>query len=119
MKKTGEIFVDNLRRLRKEKFSAAKDFAEKVNLSDRGYQRYEEGDSQPTPDILDRFAKVLGCKPWELLMPYGLPGDLTADQSRILDAFRDVDPAMVDQIIKIVDLTVGLKQGKDRRRGKA
>ncbi len=40
-----------------------------VRLSDRGYQKYELGLSSPTPEILDRFSKVLGCRPWDLLLP--------------------------------------------------
>lgn len=61
MRTTSEIFRENLKRLRKERFPKQEDFADKVNLSTRGYQKYETGESQPTPDVLDRFSKQIGC----------------------------------------------------------
>jgi transcriptional regulator with XRE-family HTH domain len=68
--KTADIFKENLRKLRKEKFPRQEDFYPLVGFeSVRGYQKYEQGESAPTPDILDRFAEVLGCEPWSLVTP--------------------------------------------------
>lgn len=64
---TRQLFILNLRRLRKTKFRSQGDFAARVGLSERGYQKYEQGESHPTPDVLDRFAKVLGCSPVDLI----------------------------------------------------
>lgn len=69
MKTTSETFISNLRRLRKAKYRSQADFAEAVGLSLRGYQKYEQGESSPSPDTLDKFAEVLDCSPWELLQP--------------------------------------------------
>lgn len=67
--KTSEVFKENLKKLRKKLQVSQEDFARKVELSVRGYQKYEQGESAPTPEILDRFARVLGCDPLELLSP--------------------------------------------------
>lgn len=66
---TKELFVSNLRRLRKAKFKSQGAFASLVGLSERGYQSYEQGVTDPIPEVIDRFAKVLGCDPLDLLAP--------------------------------------------------
>lgn len=66
---TSVVFRENLKRLRKERGVSQAEFAEEVNLSIRGYQLYEQGESAPTPEILDRFAEKLRCEPWDLLKP--------------------------------------------------
>lgn len=73
LRNTKEAFISNLRRMRKAKYPSQENFARDVGLSERGYQKYEQGESQPTPEILDRFSKALNCQPWDLLMPEGLP----------------------------------------------
>lgn len=72
VKTTQEIFTENIRRLRKSLRLSQETFAEKVGLSERGYQKYEQHESSPTPEILDRFSKVLKCRPWELVQPLEL-----------------------------------------------
>lgn len=73
MKKTNETFISNLRRLRKAKFRSQAEFAEAVGLSLRGYQKYEQGESSPTAETLERFSRALGCQPWELVKPEVVP----------------------------------------------
>lgn len=69
MRTTGVIFKENLVRLRKQKFPTQEAFAIEIGYSIRGYQKYEQGESQPTPEVLDKFAEKLGCEPWELITP--------------------------------------------------
>lgn len=70
MESTGEIFIRNLKKLRKLKFPKQEDFAPLVGFeSVRGYQKYEQGESHPTPEILDRFSIVLECSPLDLIDP--------------------------------------------------
>jgi transcriptional regulator with XRE-family HTH domain len=68
LKNSSKIFIKNLCRLRRSKFKSQGEFAEKVGLSLRGYQKYEQGESSPTPDILDRFSEALDCQPFELIV---------------------------------------------------
>jgi transcriptional regulator with XRE-family HTH domain len=67
VKSTKEIFVSNLRRLRKAKFPSQGAFAKEVSLSERGYQKYEQGETDPIPEVIDRFAEKLGCFPADLI----------------------------------------------------
>lgn len=71
LKTTKEIFIDNLKRLRKERFRSQELFAAKVEMSVRGYQKYEQGESEPVPEIIDRFSEALGCDPLDLLAEGG------------------------------------------------
>jgi transcriptional regulator with XRE-family HTH domain len=97
MDNSAEIFIRNLKRLRKVKFPKQEDFAPIVNFSTRGYQKYETGESSPTPEILDRFAKALGCEPVDLITPEGQGpeekevltlSDLANKDAEILEAIR-------------------------------
>lgn len=93
--KTRDIFMENLKRLRKAKGLSQDDFAPMVGFGLRGYQKYEQGESSPTPDILDRFAEKLECEPWELTKPeIGRPKspDLVA-AADLLSKFSDLPPA--------------------------
>lgn len=93
MKRTAEIFTENLRRLRKSKFPRQEDFAELVGFASvRGYQKYEQGESSPSPDILDRFAKVLGCEPWQLVAPP--PGEITKGMT-----VADMTPKELEELV--------------------
>jgi transcriptional regulator with XRE-family HTH domain len=67
LKTTKDVFIENLKRLRKLRFPSQGLFASKVRLSERGYQKYEQGETDPTPETIDRFAGELGCHPLDLL----------------------------------------------------
>ena len=54
--------------MRKAKFPTQADFAQAIGMSLRGYQKYEQGESQPTPDTLDDFARHLDCEPIDLIV---------------------------------------------------
>lgn len=67
---SNEIFIRNLKMLRKRKFPKQEDFAPLVGFeSVRGYQKYEQGESAPTTEILDRFSAILDCSPLDLIDP--------------------------------------------------
>lgn len=80
------------------------------------YQDLERGEGNPTLSTLSALAKSLDVE-FGAIFGYKSKA-LSPEQLKVLAAFDGVDPAMIDQIIKIVDLTVGLKESKDRRRGK-
>lgn len=67
LKTTSEIFIENLRMQRKARGWSQTNMAEAVGMSLRGFQKYEQGETQPTLDIVEQFAGKLGCDPLELL----------------------------------------------------
>ncbi len=79
VKSTKDIFIENLKRLRKERFKSQELFAAKVEMSVRGYQKYEQGESDPIPETIDKFAKSLKCTSLDLLAE---PGSLAGQFSR-------------------------------------
>jgi transcriptional regulator with XRE-family HTH domain len=106
---TQDCFVLNLKRLRKAKFNSQAEFAKLVGLTERGYQEYEQDKSKPTPEIIDRFAKQLGCKPLDLLRgPDAEPEIIRpspADLKQLIEA-PDAAPAratasVLDAILKV------------------
>ncbi len=84
MEKTGKIFISNLKRLRRDKGLSQEQLAERVDLSLRGYQKYEQGESSPTPDILDRFSGALGCSSIDLMALEGSIHSTRGDLFRTL-----------------------------------
>lgn len=87
LKTTSEIFIVNLRHRRERAGHTQTSFASEVGLSLRGYQKYEQGETQPTPEVLDRFAKELKCSAWELFVPVEKPdnsvrGDESGNSNR-------------------------------------
>lgn len=69
MVNTKEIFISNLRKFRRNKFRTQESFAEAMGFSIRGYQKYEQGETSPTVEMLQKFAEVLECEPWDLITP--------------------------------------------------
>lgn len=100
--KTSRIFIENLKRLRKERFPTQEDFAPLVNLSTRGYQKYETGESSPTPDIIDRFSAKLGCKPWELVTASTSDSHGLSDAADLLKAYAGANPDIRKVILTIL-----------------
>ena len=84
MRDTKEIFINNLKCGRASKRLTQEQFAVAVDMSLRGYQKYEQGESAPTPGVLDRFAKAIECEPWELLRP---PLVELKDNARVMALF--------------------------------
>lgn len=70
---TKEIFIQNLKHFRKQKFPKQADFAPLVGLTERGYQKYEQGESDPDTEIIDRFSEKLGIAPADLILPRQAP----------------------------------------------
>lgn len=68
-RRSDQIFISNLKRYRHALGLTQEKFSELAHMSLRGFQKYEQGESRPTPEILDRFAKVLGIQGWMLMMP--------------------------------------------------
>lgn len=100
---TSEIFKINLKRLRAAHWTQGT-FAPRVNLSERGYQKYETGESRPTPEILDRFAAALGIEPWELIVTGKKPKKKTSfnDAALFLSAYADLSPKLQKIVWAIV-----------------
>lgn len=96
--------------MRKAKFPSQEAFAIKVGLSERGYQKYEQGESSPTPDILDRFARVLGCTAVDLISREATKdrktvreAELTFSSARdVLDAFEKAPPDAREQALALL-----------------
>lgn len=111
MRKTKAIFIQNLRRGRKSKRLTQAEFAEAVDMSLRGYQKYEQGESAPTPEVLERFAEHIGCEPWELVSPAAGP---SGDEARLLALFRRLSPKGRTVALSQIEALVTLHEDKVR-----
>lgn len=124
MGKTGDLFISNLRRLRKAQGLSQDEFAIKVSLSLRGYQKYEQGESSPTPEVIDRFAKALGCTPFDLLDAPGqirpVKGDifrnLLSSLAMLSDRQLEIIQSQVDSLLRAQG-TATLSQKKAKASG--
>lgn len=117
--KTAQIFADNLRRMRKAKFDRQEDFYQLAGFdSVRGYQKYEQGESAPTPEILDRFAKALGCEPWALIMPKNQKRssdiDLFTSAAEFFSRFANAPPHIQKVVLSIVYKDASYLEGVPR-----
>jgi len=57
----------NIRRVRKERGLSQEALADEVGLAVTYVGQIERGQRNPTLDVVERFAKVLGVKPLDLL----------------------------------------------------
>jgi transcriptional regulator with XRE-family HTH domain len=62
-----KVFAGNVRRLRKARGMTQEALAHEVEIDTSYLGRIERGESNPTLAILERFAKVLGVTPAELV----------------------------------------------------
>lgn len=62
-----ETFGQRLSRLRKEKGLTQEDIASKITISPQAVSKWENGNSEPDLDTLDKLADILGCSVDELL----------------------------------------------------
>lgn len=109
---TNSVFILNLRRLRKEKGLSQEEFSAKVGLSVRGYQLYEQGGSAPTPEILDRFAQALGCRPTDFLEDKTKPKrDDVKAAALMLSTFADLPPDHQKVILALIYKDPSLARG--------
>lgn len=82
---TKQIFIKNLKQLRKSKKITQERFAELINKATRTYQSYETGEVFPSPDALESITEVLGCKLSDLFREeaHATPSpQMTAEQMR-------------------------------------
>lgn len=114
------VFRENLKRIRKSMGMTQAEMAEKVDISVRGYQKYEQGESVPRPDTMAAIAKALDCTVADLYRPdtpepprapegttmadlargmadlksliRNAPVSLTPMDRKVLDAFHDSTP---------------------------
>ena len=63
----GRVFGINVRRLRKERGLSQEALADEVELAVTYVGQIERGLRNPTLDVVERFAAVLGVDPLELL----------------------------------------------------
>ena len=100
---TQELFTANLRRLREKAGLTQAEFAEKVGYSVRGYQKYEQGISHPTPDVIDAFAKGLGCDPAALVLPenqLNRKADTLLELFAVLPTLNEAQLSLLLRVIK-------------------
>lgn len=60
------LFANRLKMLRSAKFSAARHFAEALDIPENRYTRYERGAVEPDIDLIYKICKVLAVTPNEL-----------------------------------------------------
>ena len=65
--KLARLFGNNIRRYRKERGLTQEELADEVELAVTYVGQIERGQRNPTLDVVERFAKVLGVRPLDLL----------------------------------------------------
>ena len=64
-----QIFGENVRRVRKERGMSLEALAHEVGLAYSYMGQIERGQRNPTLDVVERIAEVLGAQPLMLLTP--------------------------------------------------
>lgn len=99
MEKTSEIFRKKLKGARKSQGLTQSEMAERVGMSVRTYQKYEQGETQPTPEILDSFARALNLRPWELVTPDNSgASQWLQDATKMMDYLAHLNPSELGAI---------------------
>lgn len=96
MDKTSLIFQKNLKRLRKAANLTQAELAEAIDMSVRGYQKYEQGESSPGPAKAQAIAQVLGCTVADLYAEPQPTPNPNPDQP-ITDQLREIVEFMMEQ----------------------
>lgn len=89
-----EVFIDNLKRLRKAKVGSQQAMADALGITLRAYQRYEYAQTSPSPEMLDQFARILNCEPYVFFLePETAPE--TSDLHEAIKVLKALDAAPV------------------------
>jgi len=107
------IFIENLGRLRRKKYRSQASFAEALDVSDRTYQRYEQGETEPDTEMLDRLARALDCKPWELFMPEAEINRRPSASEKLLrciDIIRSLDDEQLGVVLDDLEFVKGVNR---------
>lgn len=67
MRRLGEVFGSNVRRLRLQRKLSQEALADAVGLAPTYVGQIERGRRNPTLNVVERFAEVLGVDPLDLL----------------------------------------------------
>ncbi|MDR1429446.1 MAG: helix-turn-helix domain-containing protein [Spirochaetaceae bacterium] len=70
-----ELFIKNLRFLRKKKGISQLAFSEKIGVSPNYLNAVENGKNFPSPDIIQKISDSLGILPYQLFLEYPLFGE--------------------------------------------
>lgn len=100
----------NLQALRKKAgYKSAVAYAEHIGINPKTYTNYEQGTSPMSVDTAWTIADDLGCTLDELVgREWPEPeSDLTAQESRVLDAYRDAD--VIER--RIIERAAGIDSG--------
>lgn len=91
MAKSKEILRKRLKQMRKASGLSQDAFSEKIGISLRAYQKYEQGESEPKIATLEKMSQILGCE----------IGDFYTEDSQKTMTLADLStPAGIDLISK-------------------
>lgn len=93
--------------MRKTRFRSQADFAGALDMSVRGYQKYEQGETNPTPDMLDKIANALGVTVYDLLRD---PSKPHKDPSVSIQALAKTITEQAEEVEKLRQSTRTLTQ---------
>jgi len=112
-------FGERLRKARENAGLSQRELAQACGLGDAAQGRignYEGGLREPTLDVIDRMAVVLGVSAAELAYP---SLGLTNDEARLLQAYRLADSAARSLIHSTVDVVLRQQSVLSGRRKKS
>jgi transcriptional regulator with XRE-family HTH domain len=85
-----ELFIRNLRLLRKKKGISQLKFSEMVNISPNYLNAVENGKNFPSPEVIQAISDTLGIVPYQLFLEYPIqmPADTAGEKDKKTDEKR-------------------------------
>ena len=99
---------DRIKYMRKERGLTLKEVAEKLGVSEATVQRYESGAIKNVPyEQIVQYAEILNCLPQHIMgWDSGSDLEITAEEEKIILAFRNSPEAIRSAIRKLLDIEV-------------
>lgn len=114
MDNKGVFFGNNLKKIRKSLGLTQAEFAEKLGLGTRGYQRHEQGENDPTIATVKKYSKILNVNYMDMLIdpdnsPQSSPNPEPTLDERILSEIRRATQESIQEAFK----EQALKNGRE------
>ena len=105
METTNKRIGHRIRMVRKQKKLTQEKFAALVGVSSKTISAYELGDILPTIDGLTRIAQIGNVTLDWIILGYDMPDrpDMTDEEIKLLQMFRQVDRENKDTILKVAE----------------
>ncbi|MDR2478452.1 MAG: helix-turn-helix domain-containing protein [Treponema sp.] len=100
-----ELFIRNLRYLRRKKGNSQLAFSEKIAISPNYLNAVENGKNFPSPEVIQTIADALGVLPYQLFLeqPTESAGIKPAKKAALVQELVNIKQQLVKQIDTIIE----------------